>query len=96
VQLATGAEDALIKLTVLPDEMKANINHATVELRGGCRPRAARWRAYPHARHWPHAGHSKKIAGLAFHPVADNVLASSAFDHTVRVWDVQVRAPSPP
>jgi len=32
--VATGGEDALVKLTVIPDELKANVTSATVELRG--------------------------------------------------------------
>lgn len=38
------------------------------------------------------SGHDKKLHLVHFHPTADNVLASSAYDLTVRVWDIQQQA----
>jgi len=34
-------------------------------------------------------GHRKKVTLLRFHPTANNVLASTSADHTVRFWDVE-------
>eukprot|EP01006_Ploeotia_vitrea_P039461 TRINITY_DN66350_c7_g5_i1.p1 TRINITY_DN66350_c7_g5~~TRINITY_DN66350_c7_g5_i1.p1 ORF type:complete len:436 (+),score=236.07 TRINITY_DN66350_c7_g5_i1:156-1463(+) len=38
------------------------------------------------------AGHSKKLALLKFHPTANNVLATSAYDHNVKIWDIEAQA----
>lgn len=43
----------------------------------------------------PHAstpGHTEKIYSLRFHPLAADVLASSSYDLTVRIWDLKVGA----
>ncbi|XP_036348859.2 coronin-7 [Ochotona princeps] len=37
-------------------------------------------------------GHTEKIYSLRFHPRAADVLASSSFDLTVRIWDLRARA----
>eukprot|EP01083_Nonionella_stella_P091497 255841_1 len=37
-------------------------------------------------------GHSKKISLLKWHPTAPNVIASAAYDHQVRVWDVEEKS----
>ncbi|XP_053410289.1 coronin-7 [Nycticebus coucang] len=37
-------------------------------------------------------GHTEKIYSLCFHPLAANVLASSSYDLTVRIWDLQAGA----
>ncbi|XP_008572050.1 PREDICTED: coronin-7 isoform X1 [Galeopterus variegatus] len=37
-------------------------------------------------------GHTEKIYSLRFHPLAADVLASSSYDLTVRIWDLQARA----
>lgn len=34
-------------------------------------------------------GHSRKVGHVLFHPVAQNVLASSSLDYTVRLWNVE-------
>jgi WD40 repeat protein len=34
-------------------------------------------------------GHQKKLALVHFHPAANNILASSAFDNSVKVWDIE-------
>ncbi|XP_017741816.1 PREDICTED: coronin-7 isoform X1 [Rhinopithecus bieti] len=34
-------------------------------------------------------GHTEKICSLRFHPLAADVLASSSYDLTVRIWDLQ-------
>ncbi|KAI0228674.1 Coronin-like protein crn1 [Massospora cicadina] len=34
-------------------------------------------------------GHTKKATAVLFHPTADNVLASSSADLTIRLWDVE-------
>ncbi|XP_007499130.2 coronin-7 isoform X1 [Monodelphis domestica] len=34
-------------------------------------------------------GHTEKIYSLRFHPLASDVLASSSYDLTVRIWDLQ-------
>lgn len=35
------------------------------------------------------SGHTKKVTTVLFHPTADNVLASSSADLTIRLWDVE-------
>ncbi|KAB1252047.1 Coronin-7 [Camelus dromedarius] len=37
-------------------------------------------------------GHTEKIYSLRFHPLAADVLASSSYDLTVRIWDLQAGA----
>ncbi|XP_021574766.1 coronin-7 isoform X1 [Carlito syrichta] len=37
-------------------------------------------------------GHMEKIYSLCFHPLAADVLASSSYDLTIRIWDLQARA----
>nr|XP_036870380.1 coronin-7 isoform X4 [Manis javanica] len=37
-------------------------------------------------------GHTEKIYSLRFHPLAADVLASSSYDFTVRIWDLEARA----
>uniref|UniRef100_A0A2I2YBI1 Coronin n=1 Tax=Gorilla gorilla gorilla TaxID=9595 RepID=A0A2I2YBI1_GORGO len=37
-------------------------------------------------------GHTEKICSLRFHPLAADVLASSSYDLTVRIWDLQAGA----
>ncbi|KAB0382844.1 hypothetical protein FD755_004761 [Muntiacus reevesi] len=37
-------------------------------------------------------GHTEKIYSLRFHPLAADVLASSSYDLTVRIWDLKVGA----
>lgn len=34
-------------------------------------------------------GHRKKVTLLRFHPSANNVLASTSADHTVKIWDIE-------
>ena len=34
-------------------------------------------------------GHGKKIQKMEWHPTADFTLASTSFDQTIKVWDVQ-------
>uniref|UniRef100_A0A1D5Q2R7 Coronin n=1 Tax=Macaca mulatta TaxID=9544 RepID=A0A1D5Q2R7_MACMU len=51
------------------------------------------WRdqCLPRALHHPclPPGHTEKICSLRFHPLAADVLASSSYDLTVRIWDLQ-------
>uniref|UniRef100_A0A667IKL7 Coronin n=1 Tax=Lynx canadensis TaxID=61383 RepID=A0A667IKL7_LYNCA len=37
-------------------------------------------------------GHTEKIYSLRFHPLAADVLASSSYDLTIRIWDLKARA----
>nr|XP_055196740.1 coronin-7 isoform X2 [Nyctereutes procyonoides] len=37
-------------------------------------------------------GHTEKIYSLRFHPLAADLLASSSYDLTIRIWDLQARA----
>ncbi|VCW69911.1 unnamed protein product, partial [Gulo gulo] len=37
-------------------------------------------------------GHTEKIYSLRFHPLATDVLASSSYDLTIRIWDLQAGA----
>ncbi|KAI5779751.1 hypothetical protein EDC01DRAFT_669631 [Geopyxis carbonaria] len=34
------------------------------------------------------AGHTRKVGHVLFHPVADNVLATSSGDYSIKLWDV--------
>jgi WD40 repeat protein len=34
-------------------------------------------------------GHGRKVGHVLFHPVADNVLASSSADLTIKLWDIE-------
>ncbi|XP_024409074.2 coronin-7 isoform X2 [Desmodus rotundus] len=36
-------------------------------------------------------GHTEKIYSLRFHPLAADLLASSSYDLTIRIWDLQAR-----
>lgn len=38
------------------------------------------------------SGHQKKAALLHFHPGANNVLASSAYDHDLKIWDIEAQS----
>lgn len=38
------------------------------------------------------AGHDKKVALAHFHPTANNVLATSSYDSTIKVWDIEQQA----
>ncbi|CAG8472219.1 6020_t:CDS:2 [Acaulospora colombiana] len=35
------------------------------------------------------SGHGRKVGHVLFHPVADNVLASSSADLTIKLWDIE-------
>lgn len=35
------------------------------------------------------SGHSRKVGHVLFHPVAENVLASSSLDYTVKLWNIE-------
>ncbi|KAI9737030.1 MAG: Coronin-like protein crn1 [Cirrosporium novae-zelandiae] len=35
------------------------------------------------------AGHQRKVGHVLFNPAAENVLASSSADHTVKIWDIE-------
>ncbi|KAG7841596.1 hypothetical protein KL942_001475 [Ogataea angusta] len=37
------------------------------------------------------AGHSRKVGHVVYHPVAENVLASSSFDYSVKLWNLATR-----
>jgi coronin-1B/1C/6 len=37
-------------------------------------------------------GHQKKAALVHFHPGANNVLASSGYDHDIKIWDIEAQA----
>lgn len=43
----------------------------------------------PSVTSWFSAGHTEKIYSLRFHPLAADVLASSSYDLTIRIWDLQ-------
>lgn len=38
-------------------------------------------------------GHQKKVGHVLFHPVADNILATSSGDLTIKLWDIEVGQP---
>lgn len=35
------------------------------------------------------SGHSRKVGHILFHPVAENILASSSLDYTVKLWNIE-------
>jgi len=35
------------------------------------------------------SGHKRKVGNVRWHPTANNVLATSSTDYTVKVWDVE-------
>ncbi|OWB50597.1 hypothetical protein B5S27_g2148 [[Candida] boidinii] len=35
------------------------------------------------------SGHTKKVGHVQFHPLAENVLASSSMDYTIKLWDIK-------
>lgn len=35
------------------------------------------------------AGHSRKVGHIQWHPVAENILASSSADYTIKIWNVE-------
>ncbi|CCE61731.1 hypothetical protein TPHA_0B00590 [Tetrapisispora phaffii CBS 4417] len=35
------------------------------------------------------SGHKRKVGHILYHPVAQNVLASSSLDYTVKIWDIE-------
>ncbi|KAK9462481.1 uncharacterized protein V1516DRAFT_662517 [Lipomyces oligophaga] len=39
------------------------------------------------------SGHTRKVGHVLFHPVANNVLASSSGDYTVKLWDIEAGKP---
>ncbi|KAK9369672.1 hypothetical protein V1509DRAFT_618765 [Lipomyces kononenkoae] len=39
------------------------------------------------------SGHTRKVGHVQFHPVANNVLASSSGDYTVKFWDIEAGKP---
>ncbi|PGH15209.1 hypothetical protein AJ79_02574 [Helicocarpus griseus UAMH5409] len=39
------------------------------------------------------SGHSRKVGHVLFNPAAENVIASSSGDYTVRVWDIETGTP---
>lgn len=38
-------------------------------------------------------GHSRKVGHVLFNPAAENILATSSGDYTVRIWDIETSAP---
>ncbi|KAG7885789.1 hypothetical protein KL938_000821 [Ogataea parapolymorpha] len=36
-------------------------------------------------------GHSRKVGHVVYHPVAENVLASSSFDYSVKLWNLDTK-----
>lgn len=41
--------------------------------------------------HPPLPGHTEKIYSIRFHPVASDLLVSSSYDMTVRIWELSAR-----
>lgn len=39
------------------------------------------------------AGHPRKVGHVLFNPAAENVLASSSGDYTIKIWDVEAASP---
>lgn len=39
------------------------------------------------------SGHTRKVGHIKFHPCAENVLASSSMDYTVKVWNLETGKP---
>lgn len=41
------------------------------------------------------SGHKRKVGHVAFHPCAENVLASCSLDYTVKIWDLEAKITLP-
>lgn len=39
------------------------------------------------------AGHSRKVGHVLFNPAAENILATSSGDYTVKIWDIDASSP---
>ncbi|KAJ1678085.1 Coronin-like protein crn1, partial [Spiromyces aspiralis] len=39
---------------------------------------------------WAHGMVNRKVAHVRFNPVAENVLATSSYDHTIKLWDINL------
>jgi coronin-1B/1C/6 len=80
--LATGSEDAKIKLWSIPDNWEPTdekgLGKKGEDFSGSMLDLD---------------GHAKKVTLMRFHPTANNTLLSCSADHTCKVWDVETGAP---
>ena len=77
--LATASEDTTIKIWSVPEEWEP-IDIKGVNKSGGEDITESMVDL---------VGHTKKVNLLRFHPTANNVLASTSSDYTVKLWDVE-------
>jgi coronin-1B/1C/6 len=75
--LATCAEDNLVKISTLKDGWTSHIDNKQGDIK--------------EADITMH-GNEKKVTGLQWHPTANGVLATSGFDHTARVFNVETQS----
>lgn len=95
---SAAGEDARIRLWRVPPEGLEEVlatPEATLtgQVGPGWMPGDGQW--LPRVSASPCAsppGHTEKIYSLRFHPLAADVLASSSYDFTVRIWDLEARA----
>lgn len=97
----TAGEDAKIRLWRIPEGgLQETLQEPEAILRGEGTHRAphtgdkpARWHPQlgttTHYR--PSPGHTEKIYSIRFHPVASDLLVSSSYDMTVRIWELSTR-----
>lgn len=77
---ASASEDTTIKLWSIPDDWEPT------DEKGLARPSSD---SNLNESIVDLEGHRKKVTLLRFHPTANNVLASTSADYTVKVWDVE-------
>ena len=78
--LATASEDTTIKIWSVPEEWEPiDIKGVNKSSPGGDITESM----------VDLVGHTKKVNLLRFHPTANNVLASTSSDYTVKLWDVE-------
>ena len=76
--LATASEDSTIKIWSIPEDWEPT------DIKGDAKPGDNLKECLVDLQ-----GHRKKVTLLRFHPTAANVLASTAADSSVRIWDIE-------
>lgn len=76
--LATSSEDTTIKIWNIPEEWEP------IDVSGSSKGGEDITESLVDL-----VGHSKKVSLIRFHPTANNVLASTGSDYTVKIWDIE-------
>lgn len=76
--LATASEDTTIKIWNIPEDWEP------IDETGSSKPGDDITSSLVDL-----TGHAKRVNLLRFHPTANNVLASTSSDHTVKIWDIE-------